>query len=293
MESKRKTSWSKFAIFALPTLLIFCTVIIVPFFHGIFLTFTDWNGIGSTYHFVGFKNYLYVLKDKVFWSDMLLTLRYSLFTVLLSNLIAFLLAYALSTGIRGKRLFSVGFFTPNLIGGIVMGYIWVFVFQHILVKVGTDLKIPLLSTNWLSEPDKAFWALVIVSVWQSVGFLMLIYVAGFTGIPQELLEAASIDGSNSFQTLRHVVSPLMVSSFIICVFISLSRSFMVYDLNLSLTNGGDPYNTTEMVAMHVYVKAFSALKYGAGQAEAIVLFLIVAIISGLQVYFSKKLEVES
>ena len=220
-------------------------------------------------------------------------MKYVFFTSLFSNLIAFLLAYTINTLLRGKNFYKVGFFTPNLIGGIILGYIWVFIFQRVLVYLGEATGMELFSASWLTVPDKAFWALVIVSVWQLSGFLMVIYAAGLSGIRQDLLEAASIDGCGGFQRLKYIVTPLMVSSFTICIFLSLQRTFMVYDLNLSLTNGGDPYNTTELISMHVYNKAFASQQYGVGQSEAFFLFLMVAAATGIQVYLSKKMEVES
>lgn len=148
------------------------------------------------------------------------------------------------------------------------------------------------STSWLSDPDKAFWTIVIVTIWQYAGYMMVIYIAGLMGVPNDILEAASIDGAKTWTKMFKIVLPLMVPSFIVCIFLSLQRGFMVYDVNLALTKGG-PFKSTEFVSMHVYEKAFLSRDYGVGQAEALVLFLIVAVITLIQVYFSKKLEVEA
>lgn len=223
---------------------------------------------------------------------MLLTLRYVLFSVLLVNAIAFLFAYLLTSGLKGQNFFRAGFFTPNLIGGVVLGFIWQFVFSRVLVNFGAVSGIGIFATSWLSDPEKAFWSLVIVTVWQLSGYMMLIYVAGFTSLSTDVLEAASIDGASGFRRLWHVILPLMVPSFVICLFLTLSRAFMVYDVNLTLT-GGEPYGTTRLVAMHVYEKAFTSRQYGVGQAEALMLFVTVAVISGIQVYLGKKREVEA
>ncbi|HCM22841.1 MAG TPA: ABC transporter permease, partial [Ruminococcaceae bacterium] len=188
--------------------------------------------------------------------------------------------------------FRAGFFTPNLIGGVVLGFIWEFIFSRVLVNFGSVTGLKIFKTSWLSDPTKAFWALVIVTAWQLSGYMMLIYVAGFTSLPQDVLEAAAIEGCNATQSVFRIILPLMVPSFVICVFLTLQRCFMVYDINLSLTKGG-PYNSTVLIAMHVYQKAFLSHQYGVGQAEAFILFIMVAAISGLQLYFSKKLEVES
>lgn len=279
-------------VFTGPLLLAFFTVIIVPFLYGIYLTFTKWDGISVSHPFVGFENYAGVFKDADFWKSFGLTLYYVLFTVLLINAVAFLLALVLTKNIKGQSLFRAGFFLPNLIGGIVLGFIWQFIFNNVLVYLGQNAGIPFLQVSWLSNPDKAFWALVIVTVWQYAGYMMVIYVSGLMGVPKDILEAASIDGATGFTRLRKVVFPLIVPSFIVCIFLSLQRGFMVYDLNLTLTNG-NPFKSTVMASMHVYQKAFLTRDYGLGQAEAFVLFLLVAIVTLAQVYFSKKMEVEA
>lgn len=279
-------------IFALPGILVFCAVVIVPFLYGFYLTLTDWNGVGQAKNMVGFSNYAQVFKDGDFWKSMWLTLKYVLFSVVLVNAVAFLLAYMLTNGLKGQNFFRTGFFTPNLIGGVVLGFIWQFVFSRVLVNLGEATGWGIFSTSWLSDPNKAFWALVLVTVWQLSGYMMLIYIAGFTGLSTDVLEAASIDGATGIQKLKSVILPLMVPSFVICLFLTLSRAFMVYDVNLTLT-GGEPYGTTRLVAMHVYEKAFTSRNYGVGQAEALFLFLIVACISGLQIYVGKRKEVEA
>ncbi|KAF6583833.1 raffinose/stachyose/melibiose transport system permease protein [Paenibacillus jamilae] len=279
-------------LFTGPTLFAFITVMIIPFLYGIYLTFTNWDGISTTLTLVGIQNYLAVFRDIEFWKSFALTLKYVFYTVVLINVIAFMLAYVLTKGLKGQSIFRAGFFLPNLVGGIVLGFIWQFIFNNVLVYLGQHADIQALSTTWLADPDKAFWTLVIVTVWQNAGYMMVIYIAGLTGVPNDIMEAASIDGANSWTRLRKMVLPLMVPSFIVCIFLSLQRGFMVYDVNLALTKGG-PFSSTQMVSMHVYEKAFLSRDYGVGQAEAFVLFLMVALITLLQVYFSKKLEVEA
>ncbi len=288
MESKSKGK--DFAIFALPGLFCFLAVVIVPFVYGVYLTLTDWNGVSADKNFVGLKNFITMAKDMQFWSSLVLTFKYVIAVVLLVNVIAFLLAYLLTRGFKGQNFFRAGFFTPNLIGGIVLGYIWQFVFSRVFVSIGETTGWSLFDASWLSQPGTAFVALVMVTVWQLSGYMILIYVAGFSGLDEEVMEAASIDGASGWIKMKNIVMPLMMPSFTICLFLTLSRAFMVYDVNLSLT-GGAPYGTTEMVAMHVYEKAFTSRQFGVGQAEAIVLFLIVACISGIQVYLTKKKEV--
>lgn len=289
---KTKNKGKDFCIFALLGLLFFAAVVIVPFLYGVYLTFTDWNGVSQVKHFIGLTNYAGVVKDTQFWTALLLTFKYVIVVVILVNVLAFAIAYLLTRGIKGQNFFRAGFFTPNLIGGIVLGYIWQFVFSRVFVNIGEATGFGVFEISWLSEPDKAFAAMVLVTVWQLSGYMILIYVAGFMGLSEDVLEAASLDGAAGFAKLRYIIMPLMMSSITICLFLTLSRAFMVYDVNLSLTAGG-PYGSTEMAAMHVYEKAFTSRQFGVGQAEALILFIVVACISGLQVYLTKKKEVEA
>lgn len=289
---KTKNKGKDFCIFALLGLLFFAAVVIVPFLYGVYLTLTDWNGVSQVKHFIGLTNYAGVIKDTQFWTALLLTFKYVIVVVILVNVLAFAIAYLLTRGIKGQNFFRAGFFTPNLIGGIVLGYIWQFVFSRVFVNVGEATGFGVFEISWLSEPDKAFAAMVLVTVWQLSGYMILIYVAGFMGLSEDVMEAASLDGAAGFAKLRYIIMPLMMSSITICLFLTLSRAFMVYDVNLSLTAGG-PYGSTEMAAMHVYEKAFTSRQFGVGQAEALILFVVVACISGLQVYLTKKKEVEA
>ena len=290
MESKNKGK--DFCMFALPGMFCFFAVVIVPFIYGVYLTLTDWDGVAKVKNFIGLKNFAGVMHDKQFWTSLLLTFKYVIVVVVLVNVIAFLIAFLLTRGMKGQNFFRAGFFTPNLIGGIVLGYIWQFVFSRVFVNIGESTGWKLFEVSWLSEPEKAFAAMVLVSVWQLSGYMILIYVAGFMGLSEDVMEAASIDGASGWVKMRHIVLPLMMSSITICLFLTLSRAFMVYDVNLSLTAGG-PYGSTEMAAMHVYEKAFTSRQFGVGQADALILFIVVACISGLQVYLTKKQEVEA
>ncbi len=281
-----------FFIFAFPGCTIFFLVVMLPFFYGFYLTLTDWNGISKEKNLIGFVNYREVLADMEFWYSMWMTIKYVFVTVLLVNLVAFLVAYLLTNGMKGQNFFRSGFFTPNLIGGVVLGFIWQFIFSRILVDLGKKSGWILFSSSWLADSDKALWTLVIVTVWQLSGYMMLIYIAGFTGLSKDVLEAASIDGAAGFWKLKEITLPLMVPSFVICIFLTLSRAFMVYDLNLTLT-GGEPYGSTRLVAMYVHDKAFNSRQYGIGQAEALILFLVVACISAIQIYVGKKKEIEA
>lgn len=281
-----------YLVFAGPTTLVFITVIVLPFLFGIYLTFTNWDGISRSYTLAGLANYAKVIRDPAYWASFLRTVKYVFFTVLIVNSLGFALAYALTGNkVLGQNLLRTGFFVPNLIGGIILGLVWRFIFSNVLVYLGRTFGITFLSYSWLSNPDKALWTLIIVSVWQYSGYMMIIFIAGLSNIPNDLVEAATIDGANGFQRLRHIILPLMVPSFVVTVFLTIQRGFMVYDVNLALTDGG-PFKTTQLISMHVYEKAFLAQQYGIGQAQAFFLFLLVAVISVLQVYFTKRLEVE-
>ena len=276
-----------FLIFVLPSVFIWFSVVIIPFFYGLGITFTDWNGLAMDIHFVGFDNYVQVFTDSAFLKSLLKTVIYVIFSVLLSNIIGFLLALAVTSGMKGQNLFRIGFFTPNIIGGIILGYIWNFIFSYALTGFGKSWGIDWLSTSWLTDPNKALAALIIVSAWQMSGYLMVIYIAGLTSVPRLLIEAASIDGATAWQVIKNVKIPLIRNSITICVFLAITRSFMSFDMNLSLTAGG-PYKSTELIAYKIYQTAFTSMKFGVGQAQAIVLFIIVAGVSLLQVYLVKK-----
>ena len=243
-------------------------------------------------NFIGVANYREVFSDPTFIASLLKTVIFVIGSVVLSNLVGFLLGLAVTSGIKGQKLFRVGFFTPNIIGGIILGYIWNFIFSYVLTNVGESWGIEWLSTSWLTDPNKALAALVIVSAWQMSGYLMVIYIAGLTNVPEELKEAALIDGANYGQMVRYVTLPLIRNTIAICVFLSITRAFTSFDLNLSLTAGG-PYKETELIAYKIYQTAFTSMDYGVGQAQAIVLFVIVAVVGLLQVYFTRKGSVEA
>lgn len=279
-------------MFAGVTTLIFAAVVIVPFIYGLYLTFTSWDGVSRSKPFVGFANYIATFRDSAFWAALGRTFIYSFVAVILVNVVAFILAYLVTRGVKGQNFFRAGFFVPNLIGGIVLGYVWKFVFNRALVALGESFSIGALSTSWLATSGGAMLCLIIVAVWQYAGYMMLIYVAGFMSVSNDVLEAAKIDGCTDFQTIVHISVPLMVSSFVQCLFLTITRCFMVYDVNLSLTKG-EPFNSSVMAAMHVYNQAFTYKNYGTGQAEALVLFVVCAVIGVLQVYIGKKAEVSA
>lgn len=280
----------QFLLFAGPAAVLFCAVVILPFIYGLYLTFTSWDGISKTKPFVGFSNYIAAAQDTAYWQALGRTAVYAVIAVVLVNAVAFLLAYLVTSGVKGQNFFRAGFFIPNLIGGIVLGYVWKFVFNRAFVALGNALSIGALSTSWLATTNGAMLCLIIVSTWQYAGYMMLIYVAGFMSVPKSLAEAAEIDGCTKGQAMFHVTIPLMRASFVQCIFLTITRCFMVYDLNLSLTNG-EPFGSSVMAAMHVYRQAFTYKNYGLGQAEALILFIVCAVVGVTQVYIGKKGEV--
>ena len=266
---------------------LFLCVVIVPFLYGLYLTLTSWDGTSPIKEFVGLQNFALAFADKDYWAAMLRTVIYSAFSVVLINIVAFALAYLVTSGIKGQNFFRAGFFVPNLIGGIVLGYVWKFVFNRAFVAIFNST--PLLTAG---NGKGAIFCMIFVSVWQYAGYMMLIYVAGFMSVSPDVKEAAMIDGCTPAQAMRNVTIPLMRSSFVQCIFLSITRCFVVYDVNLSLTNG-DPAGSSVLAAMHVYRQAFTFKHYGLGQAEALILFLVCAIVGVTQVMIGKKGEVEA
>lgn len=290
-QTKMSYKVQQFLMFAGPAAILFFGVVIIPFFYGLYLTFTSWDGISLEKPFVGVSNYIAAFQDTAYWQALGRTVVYSFFSVIFINVLAFLLAYLVTSGVKGQNFFRAGFFVPNLIGGIVLGYVWKFVFNRAFVAIGeaiTGDTVPSL----LSTTNGAMFCLIFVTVWQYAGYMMLIYVAGFMSVPADVKEAALIDGATGWQAMRKVTIPLMRSSFVQCIFLSITRCFVVYDVNLSLTKG-EPFNSSVMAAMHVYNQAFVYKNYGLGQAEALILFIICAIVGITQVYIGRKGEIEA
>ena len=281
----------QYLIFAGPGTVLFSAVVIIPFLYGLYLTLTSWDGVSKQKPFVGFENFSNAFADKDYWSAMGRTVVYSVIAVILINRVAFALAYLVTKGIRGQNFFRAGFFVPNLIGGIVLGYVWKFVFNRAFVAIGSAISggtVPSL----LSTPHGAMFCLILVSVWQYAGYMMLIYVAGFMSVSADVKEAAMIDGCTPSQAMWNVTVPLMRASFVQCIFLSITRCFVVYDVNLSLTKG-EPFNSSVLAAMHVYNQAFTYKNYGLGPAEALILFIVCAVVGVTQVMIGKRGEVEA
>lgn len=291
-----KKKWKEAGLFTLfvgPVLLAFILIVLIPFFTGIYYAFTDWNGVTGSVKWVGLDNFKYLFtEDKQFQQSFILTTKYTVVAIILTNLIGFGLALLVAQKLKTKNVLRTVFFMPNLIGGLILGFIWQFIFVKGFVSIGQLTGIPLFELAWLGDAKTAFWGIVIVSVWQGAGYIMIIYIAALQNVPQELIEAARIDGANRFQVLRHITMPLVAPAVTICLFLTTASSFKVFDANLSLTNGG-PFKSTEMLALNIYTEAFVNNRYGIGEAKALIFFIVVAAITVLQVTISKKKEVES
>lgn len=283
--------WRIILLFFAPAVFLWLTALVLPFFYGIWISFLKWDGIGDNSTFIGFANYAKVLTIGKFWTSLERTAIYTLGTVVLSNLVGMLLGLLLTSALPARNAFRTGIFVPNVVGGVAMGYIWKYLFNLGLTNIGTSLGISWLSTSMLSDPGKAMIALIIVSSWQLSSYLMIIYVAGFTNVPHELVEAARVDGASSLSVLTNVRLPMIRSSFTICLFLSIVRSFMVFEVNMSLTSGG-PFGSTELIAYRIYNTAFVSLKFGNAQAQAVILFIVVAAISVLQAYLTHRREIQ-
>lgn len=286
----RSQEFKRFAIFALVPLAIFTLVLVVPFTRGVWFTFTDWDGFEVT-SFVGLDNYIAAFQDAPFWGSLLLTLAYVAASLVLVNAVAFGLALLVTIPLRGVNVLRTGFFLPNLIGGVILGLIWQFLFGQAFPVLAEASGIPIFAENWLLDTTTAFWAMVIVTVWQMSGYMMIIYVTALMSIEQESIEASLIDGANSVQRLFLIKLPLMAQAFTISLFLTMRNAFMAYDLNLSLTGGG-PYRTTELISMHVFREAFSFGNFTSGQTQAVLMFVVIAVAALFQVIVSKRFEVQ-
>ena len=285
MRKKDLTYW----FFLFPALLALAVVVVAPLVVGVYYSFTDWNGI-QVKEYVGFKHYIELFHDKEFINSLWFTTKFSIVSIILINTFGLSLALIVTTKLKTNKILRTIFFMPNLIGGLILGFIWQFIFTKAFASFGSIIGSEKLQ-GWLSTPETGFWGLVILMSWQMSGYIMVIYVSYLEGVSKELVEAAEIDGANVFQRFWYVVFPLVAPAFTVSLFLTLSNTFKLYDQNLSLTGGG-PYNSTQMVAMEIFNTAFSQYNMAYAQAKAVIIFIIVAAIALLQVYLNKKREVE-
>ena len=272
-------------IFVLPTFFAFILGFIVPFIMGIWLSFCKFTTVTDA-KFVGFSNYIEALKDTAFRHSFWYTVLFAIASLLIINIIAFALAMALTKEMHGTNVFRTVFFMPNLIGGIVLGYIWQILINCLLTIIGQ----PLLALN----SSAGYWGLIILMCWQQIGYMMIIYIAGLQNVPDDLIEAAEIDGAAKWDILWKIRVPIVMSSITICVFLTLTNSFKLFDQNLALT-GGDPNHATEMLALNIYQTFYARAGMqwkGYGQAKAVIFCVLVIIISLVQLKATRSKEVQ-
>ena len=282
--------WSP--LFMGPVVAAFIIGFVWPFVQGIYLSFCKFKTISKA-QFIGFDNYVKAFQDASFTHAFWYTALFAVTSLVFINVLAFAVAYALTQGIRGSNLYRTVFFMPNLIGGIVLGYIWSMIFDGVLSRYGTSI---------LLESKYGFWGLIILMCWQQIGYMMISYIAGLQAVPEDMLEAAEIDGATKWQTLFKVTIPNVMPSITICMFLSLTNGFKLFDQNLALT-AGQPYiiqpdgttiNTTEMLALNIYNTFYgsNAAARGTAQAKAVIFFILVAAIGLVQLNYTRKREVQ-
>jgi raffinose/stachyose/melibiose transport system permease protein len=289
---KNRYSPSWYALFTLPLLAVFALVVLVPFGIGIFYSFFSWDGLPlNPKIFVGADNYIRLFSDQRFLVSAGHTALFTALSVLVINTLGFLFALLVTTDLRIRNAVRTMLFAPYLIGGLILGYIWKFILGDAFRAIGEQTGLVSVFFNWLLDPRFALLALVVVITWQMAGYVMIVYITGIMAIPEEVIEAARVDGANPLTMLFRVKFPLLVPSITVSLFLSLSNCFKIFDVNFSLTNGG-PYSSTELFAMNIYREIFNQNNYGYGQAKAILFFIIVASITLIQVMTIKKKEVE-
>lgn len=279
-----KTVKRYFPVFVLPTLLAFIIAFVIPFVMGLFLSFTEFTTVTDA-TFVGFKNYIKAFsEDRSFLNSLWFTVKFAVASVISINVLAFLLALLLTRDIFGTNLFRTIFFMPNLIGGIVLGYIWQLIINGVLFKFDYSIT---------SNPNFGYWGLVILMNWQMIGYMMIIYIAGIGNISNDVLNAAKVDGASPFRVLVSVTIPSVMPSITICLFLTITNSFKLFDQNLALTAGA-PSKQTQMLALDIYNTFYGRVGYeGVGQAKAVVFFIIVAFIALFQLYLTRSKEIEN
>ena len=278
---KIRKGW--YALFTFPLMFIFFVVVIIPFAIGIGFSFVEWDGLAKhAMSFVGFDNYLRVFTDARFLQSAGRTTVYTLISVVFVNVVGLIFALIVTTKLKTANIARTMLFVPYLIGGLILGYIWKSVFSEFFLSIDWG--------NWLTDKTKAMIAMIVVTTWQMAGYVMIVYITGIMAIPDDVSEAANVDGASFLRTLFSVKFPLLMPSFTICLFLTLSNCFKVYDVNIALTGAGPNYQS-EMFSLNIYNEIFDLSNFGYGQAKAIIFFLIIAVITLIQVSITKKREV--
>lgn len=281
------------AVFLGPVLLAFLPIVVIPFIYSFVLSVMEWNGISDEVGFVGLKNYIRILTtDTDFKNAFWFTVRLTAVTATVSNVLGLTFATLLTKQLRIREWGRTALLLPNIMSGVILGYIWQFIFTRAFPALGEILGWGVFQESWLGTPQTAFWGIAIVSIWQWTGYTMIIYVAGINSISSDVREAAMLDGATGLQQFFRVTLPLIMPSVTICLFWTIVRGCTMFDLPFALTAGG-PYRSSETIAMNIYTEAFTRNNYGLGSAKAMLFFVVVLIVAQLQVYFTSKLEVQA
>jgi raffinose/stachyose/melibiose transport system permease protein len=291
---KKKSGHLSLILFVLPAFIFYILFLFIPTIGAGVYSFTDWNGLNKTFNFVGFSNYIEAFRDDAaFRHSFIFTLKYTIFIFVIQNVAALGLALLIESRIKSKGFFRTIFFMPNMISLIISSLMFSFIFTNVFPELSKQAIFSVLDQSWIGDPKVSFYSILIVSLWQGIGYMMVIYMAALQGVPKQLKEAAMIDGANAFQRIIHVVLPMIMHAITICSFLTLNGAFKVFDVVYALTQGG-PGTSTQVMALNIYEEAFSNnFRFGYANAKAMILFLVVLIITLIQVRILKRKEVEA
>ncbi|CAM4135148.1 carbohydrate ABC transporter permease [Lederbergia lenta] len=293
-KSSFKKKYLSLLLFVSPAFLFYLLFLFIPTIGAGVYSFTDWNGLNPNYAFVGFSNYIEAFKeDQAFRHSFLFTLRYTVFVFIIQNVVALMLALLIESRTRSKGFFRTIFFMPNMLSLIISALMFSFIFTNVLPELSQKALLTVLDQPWIGDAKVSFYSILIVSLWQGIGYMMVIYMAALQGVPKQLKEAAMIDGANAFQRLRQVILPMIMHAITICSFLTLNGAFKVFDVVYALTQGG-PGTSTQVIALNIYEEAFSNnFRFGYANAKAMILFMVVLMITLIQVRVTKGKEVEA
>jgi raffinose/stachyose/melibiose transport system permease protein len=281
----------EFALFVVPTLILFSVFFLIPFFSGAYLSFTKWNGISDNPAFVGFENYVKAItRDTRFWGSFVNTLKYTLGTVVGTNVLALVLAIILTRGLAGQNAMRAAFFIPNVIALIIVGQIWRFLYTQAAGEIAMATGLSFLDPGWLSNGDLAIWSVSLATIWNQAGWFMLVYIAGFESIPQSIIEASTLDGATGIRKYWYVIFPNLIPAFTVCIFLTLVKALRVFAIVYIMTGGG-PGHATSTAILDIYNTTFNSLQYGYGTAKSMILLVFIVIVTTSQVVFFKRREV--
>ncbi len=289
-----KNKYLALLAFVAPAFIAYFVMLVIPTLGGFYYSFTDWNGLAKSYHFIGLDNFVEaVTDDPDFIHSISFTLKHVIFMVIAQNVIALLLAILIESQRKMKGFFRTIFFMPNMVSLIISSFIWTFMFSQVLPQLAVKTGWLFLNQEWSGNPKAAFFSIAIVSLWQGVGYMMIIYLAALQGVPQSLREAAIIDGASPVKSLVHITLPMITHAFTICFFLTLNSAFKVFDVVYGLTGGG-PGRETQVITLNIFEEAFSNnFRYGYASAKSVLLFAMIMLFTFVQVFVMKKREVEA